>query len=292
MQARTKLVEAFKVLRAGDSVPGSRTVYRITVRQLEALIRLSEALARVYHRTSVLVEDVREAQRLIKASVHSAGDGDMVMDIPQPNEGTEDIARLFLDGDAQPDADMEDQAGVLPPSVTALGCISLYKFDRVLPLSTGTAVWFNMMVSVVGDAEVAVPAEQDENIDENREVGRRVRRRPHGRTAFDDSMAPVAKPVQRVEPAQEKETSQVRLSRTRWTYLHNHVLACLKQAEEGMLEGAQKIESTSDTFMGLSQHDIIKWHVRQELEKYVSPPEPELPQSVQRGDTRRSSRLR
>lgn len=99
------------MLRAGDSVPGSRTVYRITVRQLEALIRLSEALARVQHRVQVLVEDVNEAQRLIKASVHSAGDGDMVMDIPEATEGTEDIARLFLNDDAQADADMEDQAG-------------------------------------------------------------------------------------------------------------------------------------------------------------------------------------
>lgn len=123
-----------------------------------------------------------------------------------------------------------------------------------------------------GDTEAAVPAEQDENADENREAGRRVRRRPHGHTAFDDSMAPAPKPVQRTEPAPEKEASQVRLSRSRWTYLHNHVLACLKQAEEGMLEGAQKIESTAETFMGLSQHDIIKWHIRQELEKCAPPP--------------------
>lgn len=112
VQARNRLVEAFKVLRAGDSVPGSGTVYRITVRQLEALIRLSEALARVHHRTSVLEEDVREAQRLIKASVHSAGDGDMVMDIPEANERAEDIAHLFLDDAAPADTVMQDQDGV------------------------------------------------------------------------------------------------------------------------------------------------------------------------------------
>lgn len=124
VQARTRLVEAFKVLRAGDSVPGSGTVYRITVRQLEALIRLSEALARVNHRTAVLEEDVREAQRLIKASVHSAGDGDMVMDIPDANERAEDIANLFLDDDAGVDVQMQDQAGVCSACRSAVGLLN------------------------------------------------------------------------------------------------------------------------------------------------------------------------
>ena len=115
MQARNRLVEAFKKLRAGDSVPGSGTVYRITVRQLEALIRLSEALARVHHRVQVLEEDVREAQRLIKASVHSAGDGDMVMDVPDANERPEDIANLFLNDPQPQDTEMVPDEGVVLP---------------------------------------------------------------------------------------------------------------------------------------------------------------------------------
>lgn len=117
--------------------------------------------------------------------------------------------------------------------------------------------------------KAVAPAEHDENADDNRETGRRVRRRPPGRTAFDDGMTPAPKPVQQPQAPAEKETSQVRMSRSRWTYLHNHVLACLKQAEEGTLDAAQKIESTAQTFMGLSQHDIIKWHIRHELEQYA-----------------------
>ena len=45
-EAKKVLVESYVVLRRGDSTPGTRVAYRMTVRQLEALIRLSEAIAR------------------------------------------------------------------------------------------------------------------------------------------------------------------------------------------------------------------------------------------------------
>ncbi|KAL0306747.1 UNVERIFIED_CONTAM: DNA replication licensing factor MCM6 [Sesamum radiatum] len=48
LEARQLLVESYVSLRRGDTAPGSRVAYRMTVRQLEALIRLSEALARCH----------------------------------------------------------------------------------------------------------------------------------------------------------------------------------------------------------------------------------------------------
>ncbi|KAG6523591.1 hypothetical protein ZIOFF_013452 [Zingiber officinale] len=45
-EARKVLVQSYVALRRGDSTPGTRVAYRMTVRQLEALIRLSEAIAR------------------------------------------------------------------------------------------------------------------------------------------------------------------------------------------------------------------------------------------------------
>lgn len=48
VDARKVLVESYVALRRSDAVPGSQVAYRITVRQLEALVRLSEAIARCH----------------------------------------------------------------------------------------------------------------------------------------------------------------------------------------------------------------------------------------------------
>lgn len=70
-EARQLLVESYVSLRRGDTTPGSRVAYRMTVRQLEALIRLSEALARCHLDDQVLPRYVRLAVRLLKTSIIS-----------------------------------------------------------------------------------------------------------------------------------------------------------------------------------------------------------------------------
>lgn len=63
--ARKLLVESYVALRRGDTAPGSRVAYRMTVRQLEALIRLSEAIARSYLEIQVLIRVIYLELRLI-----------------------------------------------------------------------------------------------------------------------------------------------------------------------------------------------------------------------------------
>lgn len=67
--AQRQLVSSYKRLRSDDAAPGTSSAYRITVRQLEALVRLSEALARLHLRDEVTRADVKEAFRLVKNSI-------------------------------------------------------------------------------------------------------------------------------------------------------------------------------------------------------------------------------
>ncbi|KAL0399665.1 UNVERIFIED_CONTAM: DNA replication licensing factor MCM6 [Sesamum radiatum] len=76
-EARQLLVESYVSLRRGDTAPGSRVAYRMTVRQLEALIRLSEALARCHLDTEVRAHYVRLAVRLLKTSIINVESSDI-----------------------------------------------------------------------------------------------------------------------------------------------------------------------------------------------------------------------
>ncbi|KAF9293193.1 MCM DNA helicase complex subunit mcm6 [Mortierella antarctica] len=68
-EAMRLLSEKYRDLRQLDSQGSGKNSYRITVRQLESMIRLSEALARV-HCTDIITEDfVKEAGRLLASSI-------------------------------------------------------------------------------------------------------------------------------------------------------------------------------------------------------------------------------
>jgi len=77
--AAMTLRDEYKKLRAAD-VSCQKTSYRITVRQLESIIRLSEALARA-HLEDVITEDfVKEAVRLLKKSIINVEQKDVELD--------------------------------------------------------------------------------------------------------------------------------------------------------------------------------------------------------------------
>ncbi len=61
------LKEEYKRMRTADTGRG-QTAYRFTVRQLESLIRLSEAMARLHCDDKIRPQYVKEVCRLLKAS--------------------------------------------------------------------------------------------------------------------------------------------------------------------------------------------------------------------------------
>ncbi|EAT78666.2 DNA helicase [Parastagonospora nodorum] len=77
-EARETLVEKYKELRADDAQGGiGRNSYRITVRQLESMIRLSEAIAKANCVNDITPDFVKEAYNLLRQSIISVEKDDI-----------------------------------------------------------------------------------------------------------------------------------------------------------------------------------------------------------------------
>ncbi|XP_031499690.1 DNA replication licensing factor MCM6 [Nymphaea colorata] len=100
-EARKVLVDSYVALRRGDAAPGSRVAYRMTVRQLEALIRLSEAIARSHLELQVKPSHVRLAVRLLKTSIISVDSNEIDLSDFQ-NDQQDEATKASDDGTAQP----------------------------------------------------------------------------------------------------------------------------------------------------------------------------------------------
>jgi len=68
-EAKQYFVDNYRKLRQNDMAGSAQTSYRITVRQLESMVRLSEAIARLHLEDTVEPKHVEEAARLIEQSI-------------------------------------------------------------------------------------------------------------------------------------------------------------------------------------------------------------------------------
>ncbi|KIH49418.1 hypothetical protein ANCDUO_20507, partial [Ancylostoma duodenale] len=79
-EAAEALVTAYKRLRMSDSNNAATSSWRITVRQLESLVRLSEALARLHCAAQVSVDHVNQASKLLNKSIIRVEQPDIALD--------------------------------------------------------------------------------------------------------------------------------------------------------------------------------------------------------------------
>ncbi|CAD5333961.1 unnamed protein product [Arabidopsis thaliana] len=132
-EARKLLVESYVALRRGDTTPGTRVAYRMTVRQLEALIRLSEAIARSHLEILVKPSHVLLAVRLLKTSVISVESGDI--DLSEYQDANGDNMDDTDDIENPVDGEEDQQNGAAEPaSATAAAqklVISEEEYDRI-----------------------------------------------------------------------------------------------------------------------------------------------------------------
>ncbi|KAI1188064.1 MCM2/3/5 family-domain-containing protein [Nemania serpens] len=98
-EAKERLVVKYKELRADDAQGGiGKNSYRITVRQLESLIRLSEAIAKANCVEEIVPDFVDEAFNLLRQSIISVEHDDVEME--DEFDEPEDAAALIAAADA------------------------------------------------------------------------------------------------------------------------------------------------------------------------------------------------
>lgn len=111
-EAKALLVQRYKELRANDAQGGiGRSSYRITVRQLESLIRLSEAVAKVNCVEEITPKFVNEAYDLLKQSIVTVEKDDVEFDddVAPTARRNDDEDEEMADRDREGDSPMRDQ---------------------------------------------------------------------------------------------------------------------------------------------------------------------------------------
>jgi len=92
-ESQDLLVQQYKHLRQRDTGGSSKSSWRITVRQLESMIRLSEAFARLHCSEEVTSKHVKEAYRLLNKSIIRVDQPDVNLDdeddVPVPDDAME-----------------------------------------------------------------------------------------------------------------------------------------------------------------------------------------------------------
>src|SRR5271163_1966579 len=124
--AQEKMVEYYKDLRADDAQGVGRNSYRITVRQLESMIRLSEAIARANCVAEITPEFVKEAYHLLQQSIIHVEKDDVEMD----DDDEEEIPAA----EPQPDAEAPEQPSQEPAPKKEKTKVTYDKYIKMMNL--------------------------------------------------------------------------------------------------------------------------------------------------------------
>lgn len=82
-------MDSYTALRQREGTGTGSSTWRVTVRQLESLIRLSEAMAKLECLDEVSVKHVREAKALLNKSIVRVEQPDIDLETEQQEEVTE-----------------------------------------------------------------------------------------------------------------------------------------------------------------------------------------------------------
>ncbi|KAG8861529.1 MCM DNA helicase complex subunit mcm6 [Serendipita sp. 411] len=107
-EAADVLVEKYRHLRQDDATGVGKNSYRITVRQLESMIRLSEAIARANCTAEITPAFVREAYSLLRQSIIHVEKDDVNLEEEEDEEdGAASRPAAAVVGPTQPEGEMD-----------------------------------------------------------------------------------------------------------------------------------------------------------------------------------------
>jgi len=240
--AQKEIVKAYVQLRTGDAQPGSTTSYRITVRQLEALVRLSEALARLYCRAKISTKHVREAKRLLSESIIAVEARDVTLE-----EDDEEI-----------DDDL-DKGPVLPSAMRA----SIAKEERKEENARKESIRRNEAGLPVETSEEREEREEREWLQRGGDDGNIVDRNNAAPSSQQHQHSPAAGGGAEVVPttqivAQEnipppagkkaKKKETITISDVKYQTVRNSIIAYIREKE---------LENPGEENLGVKQRDIV-----------------------------------
>jgi len=102
-ESQDLLVEQYRKLRQRDTGGSASSSWKITVRQLESMLRLSEAFARMHCNDTVGIKHVKEAYRLLNKSIIRIDQPDVHLDEDEEEAQVEDAAEEQMEVEEQGD---------------------------------------------------------------------------------------------------------------------------------------------------------------------------------------------
>lgn len=134
--ARRRIVKYYTAMRQNEK-SSYRRAYRVTVRQLESLVRLSEALARVYWSDEVRGEHVEEAYALLKGSIRRIDQSNVEFDLEGDAADEpmgEDAADRGTADETMEDADDAETQAKRKPKRLMIGFAEYERIARMLAM--------------------------------------------------------------------------------------------------------------------------------------------------------------
>ena len=222
----------YKELRGEDAAPGTQSAYRITVRQLEALVRLSEAMARVYCEPVIKVahvEEVREGAapwQLYTGSPRLRANISQCAFHPVPLSMSQKAARLL-------------RSSILKIEQSDINLDDLPDFQR--PTAEGV------------DAATAAEQEQ-EAAGETGDV-----------SMADAEQPPAAEAVEAVPPAVKAST---KITAQRFNYIRSMLAKKLTEAQQASTLAALEEGTEQEDAVGVQQEELMRWYLDTQAKRY------------------------